>query len=61
MFSFRSEWLSHDPDWLERAPELRDDFQQMRQGFQEWNFLAVPVMLISALLFIFAIALLGHK
>jgi hypothetical protein len=58
MFSFRWAWLRHDPDWLERAPELREDFRRIREGFREWNFLGIPIMVGTALLFFLSITLL---
>ena len=57
MFLFRWNWLRNDPDWLEQTPELRDNFQQIREGFREWNFLAMPVMIASGILFFIIIKL----
>lgn len=61
MLSFRWKWLSHDPEWLDGVPELRETFQQMRDGFREWNFRAMPIMILSALIFGLAVKLLEHK
>jgi len=61
MFTFRWKWLHHDPDWLAHAPELRDDFQQMREGFREWNFRAMPIIIVSALIFFVGVKLIDGR
>jgi hypothetical protein len=59
MFQFRWGWLRRDPEWIERAPELKQPFERIREGFREWNFRAMPVMLLSAILFGLAMKCFG--
>ena len=60
MFRFRWEWLRSDPDWLERAPELRASFQELREGFREWNFRAIPAIIVAWVLFMVVASLLDQ-
>lgn len=57
MFSFHYDWLRHDPGWLAEAPELRENFQQLREGSREWIFRAMPIMVVSWILFFVIIKL----
>lgn len=51
MFSFRWDWLRHDPDWLSQAPELHDEFSELRRGFRQWNLRAMPIIVVMWLFF----------
>jgi hypothetical protein len=59
-FSFRWEWLGHDPDWLQRAPELREDFHELRKEYRNWNFRLMPIMFVSAIVFFVGVYLLDR-
>ena len=43
--------VRNDPDWLPQVPELRDDFAELRRGFRQWNFRAIPIMVVMWVFF----------
>ena len=51
-------WSHNDPAWLAGAPELRELFYRIRDGAREWNFRAMPIMVVVWLVFGFLVTYL---
>ena len=57
MLYFKSDWLESDPEWIDCDPEIKRLFYKVRAGTTQWNRIAMPAMLVLAILFFGAIKL----